>query len=130
MLKKIITAAIIIAVVLLGSAGYIYAYQKEVVAHNSLEENLSSNNVEHGPNEFNLKHDCEKESQNDCECLNYGHSYKYNYNFQKDEEGSCECENSLQNDKSEHYQHNYGLKNEGADNSIRHGQGREKTSDK
>ena len=67
-LKKVMVAVVAIAVVFLGSAGSIYAYQKEEVKQNTREERFFADGTEYG---YGLRYkDCDKENcQNDCECL-------------------------------------------------------------
>lgn len=109
MLKKIIIAVIVIAVVSLGSAGYIYAYQKEAAKQNPEREGFSSDGMEYG---FGSRCNHNKDCQSDCEGLEYEYKHEWSHNYQYQVKDDCEGERYL-NGYEYKYSHDY--KNDGAE---------------
>jgi len=105
-LKKIMIAVVVIAVVSLGSAGSIYAYQKEEVKQDTSEERFLTDGMEYGYGfRYNYKEDC----QNDCECLKNEYYYYHNHSYQHQINNDCEQDCQLNEHK---YSHNYNYQND------------------
>jgi len=140
MLKKIIIAAIITAVVSLGFAGSIYAYQKEAAKQNPEKESfLSDGSGRRFLAAGNHNEDC----PDDCDCLEYEYNHEWKHNRQYQVKEDREHERHMHEYKHNHdrqddceeehhmneYKHNYDYQNEKTEH-FEDGQGRRNSRDR
>ncbi len=135
MLKKIIIAAIITAVVSLGFAGSIYAYQKEAAKQNPEKEGFLSDG---SGNRFLAAGNSSKDCQGDCECSEYEYSHEWKHNRQSQSKEDCEHERNMneykhsynrQDGEAEHFGRGNDCQNEETER-FEDGQGRRNSRDR
>jgi len=111
MLKKIIIAAIITAVVSLGFAGSIYAYQKEAAKQNPEKESFLSDGF---GNRFLATENHNEDCQGDCECSEYEYNHEWKHNRQSQAKEDCEQERNMNE-----YKYSYDCQDGEAEHSGR-----------
>jgi len=109
MIKKIIIGIIITAVLSLGAAGSIYAYQKEQSKLNTATLTANDKNdgsVSSAENEYQYGNAYGKTEKNgNCESENNCYSWEHNYRYQnsnvKDESSTFRNQNRTRNENNE-----------------------------
>jgi len=110
MIKKIIIGIIITAVLSLGAAGSIYAYQKEQSKLNAAVLTTNDKNdgsVSNMKNKYQYDNAYGKTEKNgNCEPENNCYSWQHNYNHENKNCNEDNCFNYIYN-----YEHNYNYQN-------------------